>query len=537
MVNTESDVYDVLIIGGGFCGLYLLRELRKLGHRVLLIEAGADIGGVWHWNCYPGARVDTDVPAYEFSAEELWQDWTWSELFPRYDEIRRYFEYVESKWEVKKDTQLNTFITNAKYDNDNNQWVLWAKDGRIFKGRFFIPCLGFSSKLYVPAYKGLDTFEGPCYHTAVWPQDGSIELKGKRVGVIGNGASGVQVVQEVGPVAGQLTLFQRTYNTALPMMQKKLATTDQNKSKYAAYFKFRTTTFSGLNQTDFNPNSTLTVSSEERERVYEALWAKGSFSFWWGNFVDMLVDETANRHAYDFWRRKTIARIKDPKKAEILAPKEPSHYFCTKRPSLEMTYYETFNNDHVDVVDLKTNPISEICPRGIRTKDGILHEFDVIVLATGFDSVTGGLLQINIRGLDNISLKEKWSNGVLSMLGLLISGFPNMFTPYGPLGPTSFSSGPTSAELQGAWVAQTIDAMYKTSKSRINAKPEFEAAWTKLVNEACSRSLISKTDTWWNGQNIPGKPRQMLSYFGGIPTYCKYLAETIASQYEGFELQ
>ncbi|MCZ6829207.1 MAG: NAD(P)/FAD-dependent oxidoreductase [Gammaproteobacteria bacterium] len=500
-----------------------------------LFEAGADLGGIWYWNCYPGARVDSNVPNYEYSFEELWRDWNWTERFPSWDELRRYFQYVDKKLELSRDIRFNARVTAAEFDTNRNQWLIQTADGTSVRARFFILCTGFASKPYVPDYPGIDQFAGECHHTALWPQNG-LDFAGKRVGVIGTGASGVQVVQEAGKDAAHLTVFQRTPNLALPMRQRKLDEQTQREMKkdYPEAFRKRRTALGGFSDLSASEKSTMEVSPEERRAVYEDAWEKGGFHFWSGTFHDTLIDERANRTAYDFWREKTRARLKDPAIADMLAPMDPPHPFGVKRPSLEQWYYEVFNQNNVTLVDVRENVIEEITPAGVLTSEGE-HELDILVLATGFDANTGGLTQIDIRGTNGMSLKEKWADGVSTHLGFAASRFPNMLLLYGPQSPAGFCNGPTCAELQGEWVISCLQYLRDKQFTRIEATAAAEDAWTQHMSEIAAATLLTRADSWYMGANIPGKPRQLLNYFG-VPMYMDQCNESASKGYEGFEL-
>lgn len=530
-----AEAFDVLVVGAGFTGLYQLHRLRQLGFSVRLLEAGADLGGIWYWNCYPGARVDTHVPMYEFSGEDLWRDWTWTERFPAWDELRRYFRYVDQKLDLSRDIRFNTSVEGAEFDEGGQQWTVRTQDGGAVRAQFLVLCTGFAAKPNVPTLKGLDQFEGAKHHTAWWPQNG-LDLTAKRVGVIGTGASGVQVVQEAAAVAAELTVFQRTPILALAMQQCALddAVQVEMKRDYPARFARRRESFGGF---DFHASgkSALEVSPEERQAVYEASWAAGGFSFWASTFYDVMMNLEANRTAYDFWREKVRARIRDPELAEKLAPREPPHPFGVKRPSLEQTYYDVFNQDNVRLVDLKANPILEITPSGVRTADGD-YDLDILVLATGFDAVTGGLTQIDIRGVDGVTLKDKWAQGVRTHLGMASAGFPNLLFLYGPQSPSGFCNGPTCAELQGDWVVEFLKHMRDTGVSRFEATATAEQTWKDHVEAVGAMTLFPLADSWYMGANIPGKPRELLNYPGGVPMYLQMCQASAANGYEGFLL-
>lgn len=507
-----TGLIDILLVGAGFSGrqrrsiiqtadseppgIYQLYYYRKLGYSVRVFEAAPDLGGTWYSNRYPGARVDSDHPHYQLSLPELWQDWTWRERYPGQLELLEYFKYVDKKLDVKKDVSFNTRVVSASFDQQEERWIVVTENGLVVRPRFFVLCVGFAAKSYTPDFKGLDKFEGVWYHSSKWPQEG-VDLKNKRVGVIGTGtqrlyigrcsstykrltgASGVQVIQEVGPEAAHLTVFQRTPNLALPMRQKKLDAEVQAQQKiiYPTLFRRRLQTgskcddlnsFSQLNSLidgfsyDRYPKPLFSATLEERLLRWEDLWAQGGFHFTGENFNDYSTNEDANREIYNFWRDKVRLRINDPKLQEKLAPTIPPHPLGAKRASLEQvcrqflgaiymcsyqlqwqSYFEVFNQKNVTLVDLNDCGISEMTSKGIMTEDGVEHELDVLVLATGFDSVTGSLTQIDIRGVDGVTIAEKWKEGVHTYLGLCSVGFPNMFFTYGPQAPTAFSNGPT----------------------------------------------------------------------------------------------
>jgi cation diffusion facilitator CzcD-associated flavoprotein CzcO len=533
--NDEIEDLDVILVGAGFSGFYLLDRLRGMGMSVQVFEAGGGPGGVWYWNCFPGARVDSPGPMYQFSRDDLWRDWKFSELYPSWREVREYFHYVDEKLDLSRDIRFNRRVNEAEFDPASNRWTVRSSDGSVTRARYFVICTGLGARPYFPALPGLSDFAGECHHTALWPQQG-LDLAGKRVGVVGTGASGVQVAQEVAGVVAHLTVFQRTPNTALPMRQKKLDdnTIRRMKETYPQMFDRRTKTFGGFDY-DVLAKSALEVSDDERQATFERLWEIGGFAPWIGSFSDILLNEEANRAAYKFWRDKTRARINDPAVAEILAPTEPIHPFGVKRPSLEQNFYEIFNQPNVKLVDLRSTPIERVTSSGIKTAAGE-YELDILVLATGFDAVTGGLTSIDIRGTQGETLKEKWAKGVRAHLGMAVADFPNLLFVYGPQSPNAFCNGPTCAEVQGDWVARLLDYLRQRNLTRVEATVSAEETWRAQVLAVADTTLFPHADSWYLGANIPGKLREMLIFAGGLPAYIAKCNENAERGYEGFAI-
>jgi cation diffusion facilitator CzcD-associated flavoprotein CzcO len=446
--DSSNDTYadnldtEVLIVGAGFGGIYLMHKLRQLGFKCKIYEAGKELGGIWHWNCYPGARVDTQIPIYEYSIPEVWkvslfafthhwyvgtnrlQDWIWSERYPGFAELRRYFEHVDKVLDVKKDVAFDTRVVGAQFDKPSAKWVVETEDGRKATSKYLLLATGFAAKRHFPDWMGIDKFKGEIHHSSFWPEAG-IDVAGKRVAVVGTGSTGVQLAQETGKTAKSVTVFQRTPNLALPMQQKEITQEEQEqrKAQYPEIYKDRMKTFAGF-QYDFVERNTFDDTPEEREAFYEERFQKGGFEFWLANYKDLLFNKEANTQAYNFWAKKTRARITDPRKRDILAPSTPPHAFGTKRPSLEQNYYEMLDRPENDVVDIKKTPIVEVTETGIKTEDGQHREFDVIALATGFDSVTGGMKNMGLKNVDGVTLSELWKMGTWSYLGMSCAGFP-----------------------------------------------------------------------------------------------------------------
>ena len=510
--------YDVVVVGAGFSGIYQLWRLRERGFSVVLLEASSGLGGVWSLNRYPGARVDSDAPIYQFSNEELWKDWDYSERFPDHRELRRYFAYVDSKLDISKDCRFNTKVVAADFDDSERIWSLTASDGTTIRTHYAVFATGSTVQPYRPDFPGVDKYRGTLVHSARWPED--LDYTDRRVAVIGTGASGVQIIQEIGPVATALTVFQRTPNLSLPMQQQKLTAEDNVtlKQDFPKWFANWGNTFAGFHY-DFDPRKTMELSVEERNTEYERLWQAGGFHFWLASFSDYLFDLEANYPAYEFWRDKTRALITDPVKAQILAPDEPPHPFGTKRPCLHQNYYDVMNQQNVEIIPVNERPIERFTETGIRTADGQEHEFDIIVLATGYDTNTGTLTSIDIRGTDGSTLREKWEDGVDAYLGAMTNGFPNLLFLYGPQSPAAFANGPASAELQGDEVLELLSILREKGAERVESTTEADEAWTAEIAAIDEMALFKHAKSWYNAANIPGKHRQMLQYPGGLPAY------------------
>ncbi|THV06410.1 cyclohexanone monooxygenase [Dendrothele bispora CBS 962.96] len=526
---------DVLIIGAGFGGIHQLHHLRKMGLKAKIFEAGENLGGTWYWNTYPGARVDTDLPAYQLSIPELYKDWTFSEKFPDYRELQAYFAYADQKLDLRKDIFFDSRVKEASWDEKEGKWTILTENGKVAKAKLFLMCTGIGSKHYVPDIKGLDTFKGECYHTARWPKE-KVDWKRKRVGVIGTGASGVQVIQEVAPDVDHLTVFQRTPNMALPMRQEKVSKETQDKMKeelYPTIFRRLRQTFGGFAYHLITEKGTMDATPEERRLLWETYWEQGGFRIWVANYADIFTNQVANDQVYAFWRDKTRDRLKDERMKEKLAPMVPPHPFGTKRPSLEQRYFEVFNQPNVTLVDLNETPIEQITEKGVRCKDGTEHELDILVLATGFDAVTGGMTAIDVKGSDGESIGYKWKDGVATYLGMTVTTYPNMFFLYGPQGPTGLSNGPSSVEMQSEWILDCIKYMLDNGYKRVEADTTAEAKWRDWVMELTEQTLFPLAKSWYMGANIPGKKIQPVNFAGGVPTYYQHITEIAQKRYEG----
>ncbi|THU96920.1 cyclohexanone monooxygenase [Dendrothele bispora CBS 962.96] len=541
MTTTNNSVnidIDALVIGAGFGGVHQLYNLRNLGLTTKIFEAGSDFGGIWYWNCYPGARVDSDLPIYQLSMPQLYKGWNYKEKFPGWRELREYFHHVDKVLDLSKDVYFDSRVKEAVWDEKEHKWTVVTEDGKVARARFLMLCTGIGSKYYVPDFKGLSSFKGICHHTARWPQEG-VDVKGKRVGVIGTGATGVQVIQEVAPDVSHLTVFQRTPNMALPMQQEQVTPEMQEKMKrdlYPVLFRRCRQTFGGFTYDLVQDKSALDVSPEERRVYWETLWEQGGFRFWLANYGDMFSNQKVNDECYAFWREKVRDRLKDEKMKEKLAPMVAPHPIGCKRPSLEQRYYEVYNQPNVTLVDISDTPIEEITPKGVKTKDGTEYEFDVLVLATGFDIVTGGITAIDVKGTDGKAIGDKWkTDGVHTYIGMSTATYPNMFFLYGPQGPTSFSNGPSCAELQSEWIVNCIKYMLDKGYTRIEADKEAEKQWRERVLSFNDQTLFPLAKSWYMGANIPGKKIEPLNFTGGIPFYTKFCNEVVNDGYRGFD--
>ncbi|PQE22375.1 hypothetical protein CJF32_00009345 [Rutstroemia sp. NJR-2017a WRK4] len=536
MGSVQIEEVDALLVGAGFGSFTMLNKLRKLGLKCKVYEKGSKSGGIWYWNCYPGARVDSDTPIYQLFDKELWEDFTFKERYPGGKELRRYFEHIEKKWDVKKDMEFDKHVDGAVFDKSRNQWLVECSDGSEIYCRWFIPCIGFASRRYTPPVNGLSNFKGDIYHTAVWPQHG-VNLKNKRVAQIGTGASGIQVIQTIGPIVDHLTVFQRTPNYCLPMNQKPLNEAEEAEKKkngeYEKAFAATRTTFSGFTY-QFSEKNTFDDTPEEREKFFHNLLIEqGGFRYWLGNYKDMLLNQKANDEAYNFWRQSVLKRVPDSKKAALLAPEIPPHPWGTKRPSLEQNIYEVFSLPHVDIIDVNATPILEVTETGIRTKDKTV-EFDTLILATGFDSVTGSLAQLNIRGTDGKTIADKWKDGTKTSIGIAMHGFPNMFFLYGPHAPTAFTNGPSCTQFQAEWIERTLKGLGEQGVEYFEATSEAEEDWSRRLKEKWDETLFPLAKSWYQGANIPGRKVEPLNWVGGMLEYKASLDRSCENDYQGW---
>lgn len=531
-IENISGKYDAIVVGAGMAGMYMLKKLRDQGFTVRVYEKGSNIGGVWYWNRYPGARCDTEsiIYCYMFS-EELYHEWNWSSRFPEQWEILNYLNYVADKFDLRRDIQFNTNVTCAKFDERNNQWIVQTDDGQTVSAKYFITAVGNLSAANVPNIKGLDVFEGEWYHTGNWPHE-KVDFKGKRVGVIGTGSSGIQAIPVIAKEAEQLYVFQRTPQYSTPARNHPLDPEfiEETKKNFKELRDYIRNSSHGFLIEHFRESAKLD-SEEERLKLFEEAWKNGS-NYLQFTYKDIVRDKESNKMVADFVRQKIRETVKDPEVAKKLMP---TYYFATKRPVRDTDYFATYNRDNVQLVDIKEHPIVEITLKGIKTTKEE-YALDTIVFATGYDAVTGSLLKIDIRGKDGMSLKEKWEDGanVKTYLGLMTKGFPNMFMITGPESPSIFINMAVAIEQHVEWISDCIDYIEKNNYSLIEAEEEAEIKWSQHCRKLAEETLYLETDSFYTGANIDGKPRSFPLYLGGNREYRKICNEVAEKNYQGF---
>jgi cation diffusion facilitator CzcD-associated flavoprotein CzcO len=534
-MSESTSRHDAIVIGAGISGMYQLHRLRGLGLSARVLEAGTGVGGTWYWNRYPGARFDSESWTYGYSfSDEILREWEWSEHFAAQPETLRYCNYVADKLDLRRDIDFGWRVASAAYDEAATEWRVESGDGRGARARFLITAIGPLSAPTMPAIPGVDTFRGESYHTGMWPHE-PVSFAGKRVAVIGTGATGVQAITEIAKTVGHLTVFQRTPNWCAPLHNRPIdaATQARIKATYADIFARCRNSF-GCFIHDADPRKALEVSAEEREAFYEQLYGEPGFGIWMGNFRDILVDPAANATITDFMRRKIRARVVDPAVAEKLIP--TNHGFGTRRVPLESGYYEVYNQPNVRLVDLRATPIARITPAGVETSAGE-HAVDTIVYATGFDAITGSFDRIDVRGVGGRSLRDKWAQGPRTYLGLQTEGFPNLFTLVGPHNAATFCNIPRCIEQNVDWVTALIAHMRDRGHARVEPTAEAERDWTQHVHDTGRRMLFTQVDSWMMGinSNVAGKDtRTFLVYAGGAPKYRERCDDVAAAGYAGF---
>jgi len=531
MPSNPSVDFDAIVIGAGFAGMAMVHRLNRDGFSVQGFETGADVGGTWYWNRYPGARCD--VPSLQYSyqfSEELQQEWEWSEHYAPQPEILRYANHVAERFDLRRFFRFNTAVTLAEFDEANGHWKITAADGSVTRAHYLITAVGCLSAANTPDIPGLNTFAGQLVHTGHWPDEG-VAMEGKRVGVIGTGSSAVQAIPIIAEEAEHLTVFQRTATYTVPAHNRPLAPEEAQEVK-RDYKGFREFCSSKPGAYGMLPNmqSALEVSDAERQQIYEKAWQAGGIPFS-GSFYDITYDLKANDTAQAFFHGKIREIVKNPETARKLLPK---HRFSVKRLCVDTNYYETFNRANVALVDLTEEPIERITEAGIRTT-AATYELDILVLATGFDALTGPLLRIDIRGAGGTRLRDVWAHGAETYLGVSVAGFPNMFILSGPGSPSVLTNMVVSIEQHVGWVADCLHYLRAQGLQRIEADAAAQQAWGEELVAMVAGSIIATGNSWYTGANIPGKPRRFMVHVD-YPGYVKRCAEVAADGYRGFKL-
>lgn len=533
--SAGQQVLDALIIGAGVAGLYQLHQLRQLGLKVRAFDTACNVGGTWYWNRYPGAKFDSEAYIYQYLfSEDLYKNWSWSSRFPEQPEIERWLGYIADSLDLRSDISFSTTITGAVFDEDRNRWTVTTDKGEVYDTQFLVTCGGMLSAPMAEVFPGQDSFKGQIVHTSRWPKE-NIAIAGKRVGVVGIGATGIQVIQTIADKVAELKVFVRTPQYVLPMKNPSYG--PEEVAAYKARFEeLRQTlpnTFTGF-EYDFD-KQWKDLTPKERRAHLEDCYQNGSLKLWLASFGEMFFDPEVSEQVSEFVREKMRARLKDPRLCELLIPTD--YGFGTHRVPLEMNYLEVYLRPNVEAVPVKGNPITRITPEGIELADGTRYDLDVIILATGFDAGTGALTRIDIRGRGGRSLREDWGRDIRSTMGLMVHGYPNMFTTAVPLAPSAALCNMTTClQQQTEWITDAIRTMREQGRTVIEPTAEGEDAWVRHHDETASANLISKTNSWYLGSNVPGKPRRVLSYTGGVGTYRRKCAEEAAAGYPSFTM-
>ena len=530
--RTEAgDSFDAVVVGAGFAGLYMLHRLRGFGFSAIVLEQADGMGGTWYWNRYPGARCDIESMQYSFQFDPaLEQEWEWTERYAAQPEILRYAEHVADRYDLRRDIRLGARVVAAAWDETSGRWQLRTDAGERVCARYCVMATGCLSAPNTPRFEGLESFAGPRYHTGTWPHE-PVDFRGLRVGVVGTGSSAIQAIPIIAGQAAHLYVFQRTPNYAVPAHNRPLDPVEQAEIK-KRYPEIRARAKTTRNGVDHSPNPAAAVETDEDERLaeFESRWATGGLGFL-GAFSDLLVDHASNEMAAEFVRSKIREKVEDPEVARLL---EPRSTFGCKRLCVDIDYFETFNRPNVTLVDVSASPIERIVPEGL-VVDGDLHAFDALVLATGFDAMTGALGRIDIRGRDDLALNDKWKDGPRMYLGLASAGFPNLFAITGPGSPSVLSNMIPSIEQHVDWIVELLDYARGHRRPIVEATVEAEGAWVAHVNDVADRTVFPSCNSWYLGANVPGKPRVFMPY-PRMPAYVRRCDKVAANGYEGFTL-
>jgi cyclohexanone monooxygenase len=534
MADTKPRELDVLIVGAGYAGLYLLHRMRGAGLSAHIYEAASGVGGTWFWNRYPGARCDVETMQYSFGwDEELQQEWKWSERFAAQPELLKYANHITDRYDLRRSITFNTRITGSEWNEATGSWTARTEHGEAISARYVVMATGCLSTARIPDFPGLKDFKGRTFHTGWWPHE-PIDFTGRRVAVVGTGSSAIQSIPVIAEQAAHLTVFQRTPNFSIPTRNKPMDDEYEAswKTGYAQKRKEARRTRTGILNRQ-SPQLAMETSPEERQKVYEARWETGGTSFM-GSFADLITVKEANDSAADFVRAKIREMVKDPKVAELLCP--DNHPIGTKRICVDSHYFETYNRPNVTLVSVRNAPITHLTETGLAWGEGNHAEFDDIVFATGFDAMTGTMTRIDIRGTGGQTLKEKWEAGPLTYLGLMTAGFPNLFMITGPGSPSVLSNMMVSIEQHVEWITDCLSHLKGRGMATIEAMPQAEADWVVHVNKVAHKTLYPQANSWYMGANIPGKPRVFMPYIGGVDVYADKCDEVAAKGYEGFRI-
>jgi cyclohexanone monooxygenase len=531
--SSSSDLnrnrYDAIVIGAGFSGLHALKKLRdELGLNTLVVEKGSDVGGTWYWNRYPGALSDSEASVYCFSDSDIFQEWQWDTRFVTQPQILSYLQFYAERCDLRRDIIFDTRVESAHYDDTKDLWSLTTNNNQVLTARYLITAIGPLSATHMPEFNGQQSFKGELFHTSAWPEDA--DVTGKRVGVIGTGSTGIQLTTAIADKVENLTIFQRTPQYSVPVGNKPVP------DEYVAGIKkdagthwesvFNSYAGMGINESTV---PAMSVSADERRATFQKFWdLGGSFRFALETFCDVLVDPAANDAAAEFIREKIAEIVKDPNTAAKLMPYGP----YTKRPLCDSGYYQMFNRDNVSLIDVRETPIEEITDKGVRTADGVEHELDVLVFATGFDALDGNFKRFDLRGRDGVFIGDHWKDGSMSYQGLSTSRFPNMFMIQGPNG--VFSNAPPAIEIAVNAIVKLIKFAEQHELASLEAKPEAEQQWIDTCVAIAEGTLLGAADSWFFGANIPGKPRRVLFFVGGVTAYSQAVADAEAQGYSGY---
>ena len=525
---------DVVVVGAGFAGMYMLYRLRGLGFSVRVYEQGSGVGGTWYWNRYPGARCDVESMQYSYSfSDELQQQWDWSERYASQPEILRYANHVADRFDLRPDMQFDTTVQSCTFDEKTNSWSVATSKGEIVAAKFLVLATGCLSNARKPDIRGLDGFKGAVYHTGNWPHE-PVDFTGLRVGIIGTGSSGIQAVPVIAGQARHLTVFQRTPNYSIPARNAPLSAEDRAAFRkiYPEVRRFAREEAKNGIYTEVPDRGALDDGDNGRRARYEARWQHGGLTFM-SVYNNLALDKAANDTAADFVRGKIAETVKDPACAKLLQP--TTYPIGTKRICIDTDYFETFNRPNVTLVDIRSNPIEEVLPSAVRA-GGKDYEIDALVLATGFDAMTGSVAKIDIRGRGGRSLNQKWAEGPKTYLGLMTAGFPNLFIITGPGSPSVLSNMMVSIEQHVDWIADCLAFMRDRCLAIMEAEQRAEEEWVAHVNEVANATLYPQANSWYMGANIPGKPRIFMPYIGGVGTYRQICNEVAAKGYQGFAM-